>query len=117
MYSQTVAIQFQFTVAVAKLIAFARSEGFVLTFGEAYRSAEQQALHVKAGRSKTMHSKHMQRLAVDFNVFKNGSLCTVDQIEPLGEYWESLSPMAVWGGRWKRLKDGPHFEFDTDKLA
>ena len=64
-----------------------------------------------------MESKHLSRLAVDYNVFVEGEL-TYDwqKIKLLGDHWESLDPNNRWGGDWNNndRKDGfidtPHFE-------
>lgn len=103
--------QFEFAKDVARLIAFATNNGYKITFGEVWRTPEQQALYVKQGRSKTMKSKHLDRLAVDFNFFKSGKLLSkFQELEPLGKYWESLTPKNKWGGYWQSFKDLPHFE-------
>lgn len=99
-----------FLLDAAKLINKAHELGFLVTAGELYRTPEQQKIYVETGRSKTFNSMHLKRLAIDLNIFKDGKLCTVSEIEPLGEFWESLHPKNRWGGRFKSLKDGPHFE-------
>ena len=109
-----------FTSNIGRLIAYADSLGYGLTFGHAWRSLNDQARLVREGKSKTMESNHLSRLAVDFNVFIDGEL-TYDwqKIKRLGDYWESLHPKNRWGGDWNRndLKDGfidtPHFEMNT----
>ncbi|MDO6808089.1 M15 family metallopeptidase [Zobellia galactanivorans] len=109
-----------FTINVAKLIVEAYNRGIELTFGEVFRTTEQQLLYVQSGKSKTMNSNHLRRLAVDFNFFINGKL-TYDwnDIKPLGEYWETLHPANRWGGDWNKndIKDGfidtPHFEMNA----
>lgn len=102
--------QWQFLQDVAALINRAEYLGITLTGGELYRTKEQQELHVKAGRSKTMNSKHLERLAVDFNFFVDGKL-TYDhpKLADLGHFWESLHPGNQWGGFWQ-FKDTPHFQ-------
>ena len=113
-----VAKQFIFLQNTMKLMQFAVERGFVLTYGEASRTLEQQQIHVKAGRSKTMKSKHLERLALDLNIFRAGKLCTRDEIKVLGDYWESLHAANRWGGNWRGLVDAgkssfidaPHFE-------
>lgn len=113
-----VAKQFIFLQNTVRLMQFAVQQGFVLTYGEAHRTLEQQQIHVRAGRSKTLKSKHMERLALDLNIFKDGKLCTREQIKPLGDYWESLHAANRWGGNWRglvdagksRFIDAPHFE-------
>ncbi len=111
--------QQRFTYNISHLIQYAFTQGFMLTFGEVYRTEEQQEIYVSTGRSKTMNSRHLQRLAVDFNVFKGGVLINDPKIiQPLGEYWMSLNTDNVWGGDWNRnhsvldetFKDPYHFE-------
>lgn len=116
-----------FTTNIGKLIAYAYTCEIGLTFGEAHRTNSQILLNfygyvvkVVAGSvilqksrklSKTLLSKHADRLAVDFNFFINGKL-TYDKHKVccLGEYWESLHPDNRWGGNFKNFIDTPHFE-------
>lgn len=110
--------QAAFLLDACKLVQRATELGFVVTGGELARSVEQQELHVRAGRSKTMKSQHIRRLAIDLNFFKDGKL-TYDRVtlRPLGEFWEGLNPLNRWGGNfdrdWSRpdsFVDVPHFE-------
>lgn len=101
---------------VAELIRKAPDYGLTVTGGELYRTPEQQALHVKNGRSKTMNSQHLKRLAIDLNFFQenpDGSLkldYNSDAVRQLGVFWESLDSANRWGGNWSSFKDAPHFE-------
>lgn len=96
-----------FTVMIAKLIFWADEHGYRLTFGEAYRTPEQAALNAKNGKG-IKNSLHTQRLAVDFNLFKNGVWLTKStDHQPLGEYWESIG--GTWGGR---FNDGNHYSLE-----
>lgn len=101
---------------VAELIRKAPDLGLTLTAGELYRTPEQQALHVKNGRSQTMNSQHLKRLAIDLNFFEttpDGKLNLVydsDAVRQLGAFWESLDAANRWGGNWQSFKDAPHFE-------
>lgn len=106
-----------FTQNIGKLIEFARCNNIGLTFGHAWRSNEEQLRLVQEGKSQTMNSNHLNRLAVDFNVFIKGKLTWKwEDIKPLGDYWETLHPLNRWGGDWNKnnKKDGfidsPHFE-------
>jgi hypothetical protein len=103
--------QASFLLDVCKLINYATAHGYVITAGELYRTLEQQQIYLKTGRSKTLDSNHLKRLAIDLNFFVNGKL-TWDKkvLAPIGEYWESLSPKNKWGGNFKSLVDVPHFE-------
>lgn len=109
-YSALVQAQCEFLQDFAKLVMFANSRGYVLTLGEGWRPLEMQKIYVKTGRSRTMDSQHGKRLAADVNVFKDGKLIPAHEFVELGEFWEKLHPKNRWGGRWKKLVDGPHFE-------
>lgn len=99
-----------FTRNIGRLIEFAYAQGFEMTFGEAFRPPEQQALMVKAGKSKTLKSKHGERLAVDLNLFRDGVfLVDSEAHRPLGTFWKTLHPENSWGGDFKTLKDGNHY--------
>jgi len=103
--------QAAFLLDVAKLINFATEQGFVVTGGELYRTAEQQQIYMKTGRSKTMNSLHLKRCAIDLNFFKDGKLTyDIKQLQVIGNYWESLNEKNEWGGNWKSFKDEPHFQ-------
>ena len=103
---------------VALLIAEAMSRGFTVRIGEVWRTIEQQRLYVRSGRSKTMNSMHLRKLAIDLNLFINGNAATVEDIRPLGKWWEGLDVHNRWGGSWRGLVesgqssfvDSPHFE-------
>lgn len=106
-----VAEQDKFTRDLVALLHYAHAHGYVVTLGEAWRTPEQQAIYVRTGRSMTPHSQHLKRLAIDLNLFRDGRLlASRDEIEPLGDFWESLDPKNRWGGRFARLVDTPHFE-------
>lgn len=110
--------QVAFTRDLVKLLQFAEAHEFEITLGEVWRPLEMQKLYVQQGRSKTMKSPHLNRLAADLNVFKAGQLCSAAEIKSLGQYWESLHPYNRWGGSWRGLVeagkskfvDSPHFE-------
>lgn len=90
--------QRKFPLMVAELIGFAYGKGFELTFGEAYRTEEQQRIYFESGKTKTLGSKHRDRLAIDFNLFEGGVYITDgERYRPLGERWEALG--GRWGGR------------------
>ena len=96
---------------VCKLIDYATAQGWVVTGGELFRTAEQQEIYLKTGRSRTMASNHLRRLAIDLNFFRDGKLVWDKiAIAPIGAYWESLNPKNRWGGNFRSLVDVPHFE-------
>lgn len=96
---------------LAKLILYAYEQGYELTGGELYRTQEQQDLHRAKGLSKVQVSQHQKRLAVDLNLFKDGKwLSTSEAHRTLGAYWKSLHTDNRWGGDFKSLPDGNHYE-------
>jgi len=116
-----------FSQDVAKLILYANSLGVNLTFGEVYRTNDQQELYYYGKtlhpddrnltvindkkRTRTMNSNHLRRLAVDFNFFIDGGLTYKHPlIDKMGTYWENLSVHNKWGGHFKNFYDSPHFE-------
>lgn len=112
-------MQRKFPLLVAEFIRQAYADGYELTFGEAFRTEEQQSLYLRSGKSRTMSSLHLKRLAIDFNLFRDGRYLTdADLYRPLGEKWEALG--GRWGGRFglsvadypeKTGWDSNHFEF------
>ena len=97
-----------FTRDVAKLISWAYSHGYELSLGDGYRDPR---VFGAVGETKGYghpKSNHKRRLAVDLNLFKDGSyLSATKDHEPLGTYWETLHPHNRWGGRYN---DGNHYE-------
>ena len=88
----------------ALLILHAEQLGYELTYGDAYRDSR-----VPYGRSR---SNHKIRLAVDFNLFRDGQyLTSTADYKPLGEYWESIG--GAWGGQ---FDDGNHFSLEHDGM-
>ena len=100
--------QAKFLYDVGRLINYAEQQGYKITSGEIYRTLYQQRENVRKGVSWTYNSKHLKRLAIDLNLFKDGHLANkLTDYCDMGTYWESLSPHNRWGGR---FRDSPHFE-------
>lgn len=84
---------------------------------EGLRTPARQAVLVKAGASRTIRSRHLTGHAVDIAALVDGQ---VRWDWPLyGRIAEAFKAAAVdlktpliWGGDWKTLRDGPHFELD-----
>ena len=89
--------------------------GFIIT--EGLRTKERQRELFAKGLSKTMNSRHLTGHAIDFAPLVDGDVSWK---------WPAFHPVAaafkkaaaelkipiVWGGDWKRFKDGPHIELD-----
>lgn len=114
--------------SLARLIEYAYSRGYELTFGEAFVQSPRKVevllpttcpkckapneIHFKGYAVDRVHmpaSLHQARLAVDMNLFVDGAFITNGD-DPawaaLGNYWEQLDPACCWGGR---FKDANHF--------
>ena len=100
--------QRKFTRMIGSLIFMAYANGYELSFGDAYRDPRG---HGKWGEKKgysAARSQHKRRLAVDFNLFRDGKYLTAtEDHRPLGEFWESVG--GTWGGRWG---DGNHYSLE-----
>jgi len=88
--------QSMFVRRIVRLICYAHSLGYELTFADAY---------AKMGHRKG--SFHYKRLAIDLNLFIDGVYQRSTKAHrPLGEYWEVIG--GTWGGR---FKDGNHYSW------
>lgn len=99
---------------------------FVVT--EGLRTLERQKELVRIGASKTLNSRHLTGHAVDLVPFvdidKDGKVETEEMYAwPL---YNKLAPVIkaaalkegvdiIWGGDWKKFRDGPHWELDRNK--
>ena len=105
--------QSRFALGVALLIQHADGIGYQVTLGEAWRTPEQAKLNASRGIG-TLSSLHIERLAIDINLYRDGEwLQKSDDHKPLGEWWESLGPDYKWGGRFQRA-DGNHYSITPD---
>jgi peptidoglycan L-alanyl-D-glutamate endopeptidase CwlK len=88
---------------------------FIITQG--LRTAEQEEEAVASGHSETMHSRHLHGMAVDVAAIVGGAaswdwphyMKIADAFLQAGA---ELNVAIVWGGSWKTLKDGCHFELN-----
>lgn len=102
--------QRRFTKMIAQLINFAYDNGYELTFGDAYRDPRLHGQLGVRGGYGSASSNHKIRLAVDFNLFKEGKyLAGTEDHKILGLYWESIG--GSWGGR---FNDGNHYSLEHE---
>ena len=103
--------QWKFLKDVALLIAFIDREGYSASGGELQRTIEQQIIYKNTGRSQTLKSSHIQKLAIDLFIFSPSGewLTSKKDLQRFGDFWESLDPKYEWGGNWKSFVDTPHF--------
>ena len=114
--------QCQFTAALARLIVKINEAGFQVKIQELNRTIDTQRTYITQGVSKTMDSRHLDKLAADLVLFKDGvAIMGGEDYRQFGVQWESLG--GRWGGRFGLEKespevqaaklgwDVPHFEF------
>lgn len=106
-------LQEEFAQSAARLIQKAAELGYGVTFGEAYRTPEQAALNAAKG-SGIANSLHIERLAIDLNIFRDGVWLTDgSQYIDLGNWWLAQGPAYRWGQLFTH-KDGNHFSISPD---
>lgn len=102
-------------VAVVERAIARTSVDFMIT--EGVRRPERQVALVAAGASRTLKSRHLTGHAIDVAALVDGQ---VRWDWPLyGRIAQAFKAAAaelkvpiVWGGDWRTLRDGPHFELD-----
>lgn len=111
--------QSRFAKDAARLILRAYELGYEITLGEAWRTPQQAKANAKSGAG-IANSLHIERLAIDLNLFRDGKFLTDSAAHrPLGEWWESLGHDYKWGGRFKDSNghprpDGNHYSISPD---
>lgn len=88
---------------------------FIITDG--CRTIEEQRVFVATGKSKTMHSRHLGGMAIDYVALIDGRVTyDVDAMEEIADLFKAaadeLGIPIKWGGDWKTFKDTPHIELD-----
>lgn len=87
---------------------------------EGRRSAARQKALVAAGASLTLDSRHLTGHAVDLGAVVAGKVRwdwpLYDRLAgAVLSAARQLNIPLVWGGTWKKLKDGPHFELPREE--
>jgi len=104
-------------VAVVRRATELLGNGLGLIVTEGLRTRERQAQLVKGGASQTMNSRHLTGHAVDLAATLNGEVrwdwpLYAKLAGAMKQAAAEQGAAIVWGGDWKTLKDGPHFEVD-----
>jgi len=110
-------MQSDFLWMVAELLTWAKpfmdTDDMLIKVTSWTRSPAEQLRYFNEGKSKTLFSKHLKGLAVDFAILKKGKFVTRAPIYALlGARWEQMG--GVWGGNWK-FNDIYHFEYNKQK--
>lgn len=84
---------------------------------EGLRTRERQQYLVRTGKSRTMNSYHLRGKAVDVVAMPNGkvswNLADYRKINTAVQKAAKAAGVTVtWGGTWKSIVDGPHFQLE-----
>lgn len=87
---------------------------------EGLRTPERQKLLRDSGASQTLNSRHITGHAVDLCAFVDGEVRWDWPLyhkiaAAMKQAAKELNVAIIWGGDWRRFKDGPHFELDRKK--
>lgn len=88
---------------------------------EGLRTAERQRELVKAGKSQTQNSRHLTGHAVDLVVLNPDGSANWDFSKYIALHTEmalaadALKVPIEWGGNWRSLRDGPHWQLPHAK--
>ena len=102
-------------VEVVKAAILRTPVDFMVT--EGLRTPERQAALVMAGASRTLKSRHLTGHAVDVAAVVDGQVRWDWPLYPrIAGAFKTVARergvALIWGGDWKTLRDGPHFELD-----
>jgi hypothetical protein len=102
-----------FTYLLAELILFIYGRGYKVRMGEVLRTKAQAEANAASGAGIS-NSLHLDKLAADLNLFKDGVFLTESEDHrPFGEFWKSLHEDCAWGGDFSR-PDGNHYSISFD---
>lgn len=108
--------QFLFAKLLGRLLAYATEQHLWVTLGECYRSPAVAELNALKGLGIS-NSLHIQRLAVDLQLFRPDDpdswiylkAGTEPEYAKLGDFWCSLTDLCRWGGHFHPKPDYDHF--------
>ena len=74
--------------------------------------------YVRTGKSQTMNSYHLKGKAVDIVVYKDREVTwKLDYYKEIADLVKKIAEhdglKITWGGDWKTLVDGPHFQLEN----
>ena len=102
-------------VAVVEAAILLTPVDFMIT--EGLRTPARQAELVRTGASRTLNSRHLTGHAVDVAAWIDGGVRWDWPLYPrIAEAFKATAreqgTAIIWGGDWRTLRDGPHFELD-----
>lgn len=94
------------------LIMRAHYLGFEIRGGDLFRDPRAHGAHGSKMGYGYYKSCHKLKLAVDFNLFKDGVfMAKTDDHWALGQWWKQQHPLCRWGGD---FNDGNHYSLEHE---
>ena len=121
--------QVEFMRTLTAFLSWCFQNDYFVIGGELYRSKEQAIINsykdadwrkrlfsmlgmVPNNPTGILNSVHRMKMAIDLFRYLNGTVSwDVDDYREMGEKWESMHPLARWGGNF-RNRDAVHFSFE-----
>lgn len=94
-------------------------KGYSIKINEGVRSLSKQRSFVASGASQTMNSKHLDGNALDVAIYDDKGVYSKNfaDYRKVANVTKKLAQERglnmTWGGDWKTLRDGPHFQLNT----
>lgn len=105
-----------FARLLPRLLDKAHELGFAVRIGEVWRPPQQAAYYASKGRG-ILKSRHVDKCAVDLNLFRDGVFLTqTEDHAALGAWWVAQHVLARWGGNFKK-RDGNHYSIADPKTG
>ena len=84
---------------------------------EGVRTPGRQQMLYAEGASRTLNSRHLTGHAVDIVLYVDGKVTwDFDKYKEVADHIKAVAILnevpLIWGGDWRTLKDGVHFELD-----
>lgn len=101
-----------FSGLISELVLWIKQQpGYDCQFEQVLRTQLEADANAASGAG-IKNSLHIQGLAADLSIFKDGRYpCTLEELKPIGDKWTSMHPLARWGGNWKKV-DSDHFSLE-----
>ena len=89
---------------------------------EGLRTPGRQQMLYAEGASRTLNSRHLTGHAVDIAIIIDGKAnWDFAKYKEVAEHVKAVAILnkvpIIWGGDWRGLRDGPHFELDRKHYA
>jgi hypothetical protein len=100
-------LQSKFAFNFGRFLLWLESQRYTVRFGEGWRPPEVAAIYAERGKG-IRDSLHIDSMAHDLIIKRDGKEVGVDDYKRCGEAWKGLNGLNRWGGDFK-TRDYQHF--------